>query len=386
MEFKVLNIHTILANPLQPRTSFDRIKLNELADSIKEHGVLEPILVRPKKGKYEIIAGERRWKASQIAGNEEIPAIIRDMPDYEAMIISLIENVHRDDLKPLEKSQAIQTVFKASGFDVAPSTFLKNFHRIEGVLKHGDMRKLSREDKKLYNISKEIGYSLKRINIYLRPLYELEDKELEEIGNSEMSASTIASIGSIKDKKDRQSIIKKIKEDKLFERGSLSLIRNVKEAPEPVKKELLQPKSHITPQIAQEILKLDDETEQEAVVREVKSFRLDEEETRGLVELMKVELPSLPPEKIMEVREAYESLMKESKVKLKKPDTIERGKLFKNWLAHTKLRQGVDDAVCPICGAGPENLVWKCHDLNIPDALTTAHRDYQNSINRGKKH
>lgn len=80
---------------LTPREAFDREKLKELADTVSEIGVLQPIVVRPKGNRYEIIAGERRWKASQIAGKREIPAIVKDIPDEEVMVESLIEQPWR---------------------------------------------------------------------------------------------------------------------------------------------------------------------------------------------------------------------------------------------------------------------------------------------------
>ena len=113
MEMKMIRMDEIIPNPLQPREAFDREKLKELADTVSEIGVLQPIVVRPKGNRFEIIAGERRWKASQIAGKTEIPAIVKDVPDEEVMIQSLIENVHRMDLKPIEQAKAILEVFKA---------------------------------------------------------------------------------------------------------------------------------------------------------------------------------------------------------------------------------------------------------------------------------
>jgi len=83
--------------------------LQELADSIRAQGVLQPIVVRPvEPGQYEIIAGERRWRAAQLAGLHEIPVVIRDVPDQAAVAIALIENIQREDLNPLEEANALQ--------------------------------------------------------------------------------------------------------------------------------------------------------------------------------------------------------------------------------------------------------------------------------------
>ena len=94
------------SNPYQPRKVFDEEKLNELADSIKEHGVFQPIIVKKSIKGYEIIAGERRVKASQIAGKETIPAIIRDFSDEAMMEIALLENLQRENLNSIEEANA----------------------------------------------------------------------------------------------------------------------------------------------------------------------------------------------------------------------------------------------------------------------------------------
>jgi ParB family chromosome partitioning protein len=93
----------------QPRTRMDEGSLAELADSIKSQGIMQPILVREIDDKrYEIIAGERRWRAAQMAGLDKVPALVRDVPDHAALALALIENIQREDLNPLEEAQGIQ--------------------------------------------------------------------------------------------------------------------------------------------------------------------------------------------------------------------------------------------------------------------------------------
>jgi ParB family transcriptional regulator, chromosome partitioning protein len=92
----------------QPRTGMDPVRLNELADSIRMQGVIQPIVVRElKKGQYEIIAGERRWRASQLAGLLEVPVVVREVDDRAVIAMALIENIQREDLNPLEEAQAL---------------------------------------------------------------------------------------------------------------------------------------------------------------------------------------------------------------------------------------------------------------------------------------
>lgn len=100
----------------QPRTRMDPESLAELAESIREQGVMQPILVRPVQGgRYEIVAGERRWRAAQQAGLSEVPALVREIPDRSALALALIENIQREDLDPLEEAQGLQRLIDEFG-------------------------------------------------------------------------------------------------------------------------------------------------------------------------------------------------------------------------------------------------------------------------------
>ncbi len=103
-----LDLDQIQPNPLQPRLQFEPGKLQELAASIKENGVLQPIVVRTSGGGYEIVVGERRWRAAQQVGLERIPAIVQHVSDEKMLELALVENIQRDDLSPIEEGQAYQ--------------------------------------------------------------------------------------------------------------------------------------------------------------------------------------------------------------------------------------------------------------------------------------
>jgi len=104
-----LPLDVIRPGRYQPRSVFDEEKLGELADSIRSHGVVQPIVVRPLgEGQYELIAGERRWRAAQLAEINDIPAVIRDVPDEASVAMALIENIQREDLNPLEEATALR--------------------------------------------------------------------------------------------------------------------------------------------------------------------------------------------------------------------------------------------------------------------------------------
>jgi ParB family chromosome partitioning protein len=103
-QLRELAVDRILPNPAQPRLSYEEDSLTELADSIREHGVLQPILVRPVGSKFELIAGERRWRASRMAERSTIPAIVVDFDEQTALEVSIIENLQREDVSPLEEA------------------------------------------------------------------------------------------------------------------------------------------------------------------------------------------------------------------------------------------------------------------------------------------
>ncbi len=105
-------ISEIRSNPFQPRIYFDEEKLQELADSIKEHGLFQPIIVKKSIKGYELVAGERRTKAAKLAGYTEIPAIVKEYTDQEMMEIALLENIQREDLNPIEEAEAYDKIIK----------------------------------------------------------------------------------------------------------------------------------------------------------------------------------------------------------------------------------------------------------------------------------
>jgi ParB family chromosome partitioning protein len=116
-QIREVPIDRILPNPAQPRLSYEEDSLTELADSIREHGVLQPILVRPVGGKYELIAGERRWRASRLAERQTIPAIVVEFDEETALEVSIIENLQREDVSPLEEA-AMYEKMTALGYSV----------------------------------------------------------------------------------------------------------------------------------------------------------------------------------------------------------------------------------------------------------------------------
>lgn len=109
---KSLPIEKMVSGPYQPRIMFDEKNLHDLAESIKQHGIVQPLLVRPSGDLYEIIAGERRWRAAQIAGLHDVPVIIRTASDKMAAEIAMIENIQRDDLSPIEEAEGYRRLIE----------------------------------------------------------------------------------------------------------------------------------------------------------------------------------------------------------------------------------------------------------------------------------
>ncbi len=133
-----IKLDDIITNAGQPRQTFYEASLQELAQSIKERGVLEPIVVRPKDGKYEIVMGERRYRASKLAGLIEIPAVVREMSDEDAATDSLLENFQREDLNPIDRARAIEGLLAimsvekcAQALGVSESTLRRHMELLE---------------------------------------------------------------------------------------------------------------------------------------------------------------------------------------------------------------------------------------------------------------
>jgi ParB family chromosome partitioning protein len=114
-ELLEIDIDLIEPNSVQPRNSFDDNKIEELAQSIRSNGILQPLLVRRKGGQYQLVAGERRWRAAQKAGLAKVPAVVRDVADNKLLELALIENIQRDDLNPIEEAVAYKNLIETLG-------------------------------------------------------------------------------------------------------------------------------------------------------------------------------------------------------------------------------------------------------------------------------
>jgi len=152
-EVREIEIDLIRPSHQQPRTTFDQSRLEELAQSIRTTGVIQPLLVRPRGGVFELVAGERRWRAAQIAGLSRVPVIVRDIPDERLLELAVIENIQRAELNPVEEANAYKRLIESLGLtqeEVArrvgrDRTFITNYLRVLRLPK--DIQDLIEADK-----------------------------------------------------------------------------------------------------------------------------------------------------------------------------------------------------------------------------------------------
>lgn len=202
--YQMLPIHKVEPNPGQPRQDFDPEELQSLADSIALHGVVQPLTVRElPNGYYQIIAGERRWRAARIAEQREIPAVIIEADDRKVMELALIENLQRQDLNPVEEAMGYQTLMQVYG--------------------------LTQED-----AAKQVGKSRPAVANALR-LLNLSDKVLEMVRKGNLSAGHARAVLSLKTQKLQEQAAQKIAALGLSVRQAELLCKNMAKEPVPEK-------------------------------------------------------------------------------------------------------------------------------------------------------
>jgi len=198
--YQILPSHKIEPNPNQPRQDFDEEELQNLADSIREHGVVQPLTVRElENGYYQIIAGERRWRASRLAGLHEVPAVIIEADDRKTMELALIENLQRQDLNPVEEAQGYQVLMTEYG--------------------------LTQEE-----TAQRVGKSRPAVANALR-LMTLCPEVLELVRAGQLSAGHARAVLSIKDPVKQQQAAQKIAALGLSVRQAELLCKNMSKAP-----------------------------------------------------------------------------------------------------------------------------------------------------------
>jgi len=345
MEFKIVDVDELVPNPFQPREGFDKESISELADSLKSRGEIQPIIVRKHKRGYQIICGERRWRAAKLARMGKIPVLVRDTVEEDVLLESLVENLHRLDLTDIERENAIYSLWKSGKFKT----------RVE--------------------LARAIGVPESRVQ------EDVEAKEFREKEKVAMAVSTRVIRGTRGlPTPERKHIIEKVQRGELKVSEVDTTAKILRSAPEPIKRAILKPKSRITPVLAEKLQVLPVEKQSEAI-KQIESLRLTEDEGIAHIETMKVEVPLPPPEELEKIRERYESLQKEIKAKLETPEAKERGELFRNWSSHIAIAGVLDSVFCPICKS--KQLGWICHGLSVKEALEEAEKKYKATMKSG---
>ena len=180
-DIKEINLDEIRSNPYQPRKTFNEESLNELSESLKEHGLLQPIIVKKSIKGYELIAGERRTKAARLAGFKTIPAIIKDFDDTQMMELALVENIQRENLNPIDEAMAYENIIKLSKMtqDEFAKKFGKSRSHVTNML--GLLKLPERTKKYVENGKISMGHarSLSKISD-IDKIYDLTDKIINE--------------------------------------------------------------------------------------------------------------------------------------------------------------------------------------------------------------
>ena len=202
----MVRINEVEPNRDQPRKDFDEDALMELADSIRQFGILQPLLVQKKKNYYEIIAGERRWRAAKLAGIKEVPIIVKDYTDQEIVEISLIENIQREDLNPIEEAMAYKRL-------------IDEFHL------------------KQDNIAERVSKSRTAVTNSLR-LLKLDERVQQMLIDEMISAGHARAILAIGDKEVQASVAMKVFDEKLSVRETEKLVKHIVEPPKKTPKQV----------------------------------------------------------------------------------------------------------------------------------------------------
>lgn len=204
----MVKINEVEPNREQPRKDFDEDALMELADSIKQFGILQPLLVQKKRDYYEIIAGERRWRAAKIAGIKEVPIIVKNYTDQEIVEISLIENIQRENLNPIEEAMAYK-------------------------------RLLEEFDLKQDEVAERVSKSRTAVTNSMR-LLKLSDRVQQMIVDDMISTGHARALLAIDDEEQQYMLANKIFDEKLSVRETEKLVKTLKNPKREVKKTIIE--------------------------------------------------------------------------------------------------------------------------------------------------
>ena len=202
-------ISKILLSKHQPRRYFDPEKLAQLTQSVKEHGILEPLLVRPSGSSYELIAGERRYRAAQTVGLTEVPVVVREFDDRQALQVALIENLQRDDLNPVEETEGILQLL-AIDLNATTGEVVSLLNQAANAKKRGIelTDNVIRQVKAIESLLSTVGrFNAESFRVNRLPLLNLPDEVLAALREGKLEFTKARVIARVKDGKQRQEIL-----------------------------------------------------------------------------------------------------------------------------------------------------------------------------------
>ncbi len=331
MEIQEIPINQISPSPFQPRETFNKEEIQELADSIEEFDLLNPILVKPHgKDNYQIIAGERRWRAAQFAGLEKIAAIIKDIDDGRQRLESLIENVHRKDLTMSEKGRGTIEIFRFYNIKKSPKAIALEIDRLIQKERRTGMV----TETKTITVCNKINKPLPTIKNWLHAAsveQNIIKTEFKKPKEERISEFILTGLSRIDDKDLQQRTYEKIVQQEMGQKKAMKFITQIKKLPE---------------------------DEREAILTSSVPIEIIGDRTEGY----SIEVPE---ETIEELRRAVEIGEKETAAVLAKPIVQERGRHRRNWQAHLEILTVLNNLFCPYCGKPAfEHLRWICHKDN----------------------
>ena len=279
-ENQSLSLEQIQLPKLQPRRYFDEQALNELVTSIKQHGILQPLLVRPLKGgKYELVAGERRYRAAQTAGLTEVPVVVRDLNENEALQLALIENLQREDLNPVEETEGILQLLSLR-LQLAVPEVISLLYRLNNELK-GNVNPNVGVSSEITQIE-EVFESLARMqwSSFIKhrlPLLKLPVEILEALRAGKIAYTKAQALSKVKDEAARNKLL----DEAIANNFSLSQIKEKIQALKPQSDSKLD----LTEKLSQRLTK---------ITRLVKKNRIgDNSQKRKQLEALLVKLEKL---------------------------------------------------------------------------------------------
>ncbi|MGI6082633.1 MAG: ParB/RepB/Spo0J family partition protein [Limnochordia bacterium] len=243
--FREIAVTRISPNSAQPRRRFSPEQLEELAASMREHGILEPVIVRPKGKDYELVVGERRWRAAQLAGLTVVPAIVRDLDDREVLEMALVENLQRQDLNPMEEAEAFSRLAEEFG--------------------------LTQEE-----IAERVGKKRSTVANRLR-LLELDAGLQDQVRQGRLSAGHARALLGIPDDEDRREIADRVISEELSVRAVEEMVRKRSQKQRKPSKKASKSESELDPELGD----LVEELQQKLATR----VRIVHREGRGQIEI-----------------------------------------------------------------------------------------------------